>query len=154
MDGNLSTGILLDGASLSTDFYIASDAVVNKITMKFRRADGTGPFNLNLKQDGSATGGLAVGDLMGISHYGADVWQNATWSFDYSGTSNRWDVASAVANSDFFMKLNPRGQGGGSLYVDNIAVSTVPLPAAAWLFISAIAGLAGAKRLSRSKRTA
>ena len=34
------------------------------------------------------------------------------------------------------------------------AVSPVPLPAAAWLFISAIAGLAGAKRLSRSKRTA
>ena len=40
-----------------------------------------------------------------------------------------------------------RGFSGGS-------VSAVPLPAAAWLFISAIAGLAGAKRLSRSKRTA
>ena len=172
MDGNLSTGILLDGASLSTDFYIASDAVVNKITMKFRRADGTGPFNLNLKQDGSATGGLAAGEL-GISHYGADVWQNATWSFDYSGTSNFWDVALAftnletgattsdifsvaldVANSDLFTEVTPRGQGGGSVYVDNIAVSTVPLPAAAWLFISAIAGLAGAKRMARSKRTA
>lgn len=35
-----------------------------------------------------------------------------------------------------------------------INTSVVPLPAAAWLFISAIAGLAGAKRLSRSKRTA
>jgi hypothetical protein len=34
------------------------------------------------------------------------------------------------------------------------SISPVPLPAAAWLFISAIAGLAGAKRLSRSKRTA
>ena len=34
------------------------------------------------------------------------------------------------------------------------AVSAVPLPAAAWLFISAIAGLAGAKRLSRSKGSA
>jgi hypothetical protein len=33
-------------------------------------------------------------------------------------------------------------------------VSAVPLPAAAWLFISAIAGLAGAKRLSRSKGSA
>jgi hypothetical protein len=32
--------------------------------------------------------------------------------------------------------------------------SPVPLPAAAWLFISAIAGLAGAKRLSRSKGSA
>jgi len=34
------------------------------------------------------------------------------------------------------------------------AVSAVPLPAAAWLFISAIASLAGAKRLSRSKGSA
>jgi hypothetical protein len=33
-------------------------------------------------------------------------------------------------------------------------VSAVPLPAAAWLFLSAIAGLAGAKRLSRSKGSA
>jgi hypothetical protein len=32
--------------------------------------------------------------------------------------------------------------------------SAVPLPAAAWLFISAIAGLTGAKRMSRSKATA
>jgi hypothetical protein len=34
------------------------------------------------------------------------------------------------------------------------SVSAVPLPAAAWLFISAIAGLAGAKRLSGSKSNA
>ena len=98
------------------------------------------------------------------THYLAFCWQypiflllRLIWNYPsllYSGTSNRWDVASAVANSDFFMKVTPRGQGGGSLYVDNIAVSTVPLPAAAWLFISAIAGLAGAKRLSCSKRTA
>ena len=31
-------------------------------------------------------------------------------------------------------------------------LSPVPLPAAAWLFMSAIAGLAGAKQLSRSRR--
>jgi hypothetical protein len=36
----------------------------------------------------------------------------------------------------------------------SVEVSPVPLPAAAWLFISAIAGLAGAKRLSRSKGSA
>ena len=33
-------------------------------------------------------------------------------------------------------------------------VSAVPLPAAAWIFISAIAGLAGAKRMSRPKGSA
>ena len=34
------------------------------------------------------------------------------------------------------------------------SVSAVPLPAAAWLFISAIVGLTGAKRMSRSKHAA
>jgi hypothetical protein len=33
-------------------------------------------------------------------------------------------------------------------------IPPVPLPAAAWLFISAIAGLAGAKRMSRPKGSA
>ena len=97
MDGNLGAGILLDGAMLSTDFYISSDDASNKITMKFRRADGTGPFNLNLKQNGQVTGGLSVGTL-GINHYGADVWQSATWSFAYTGTSNLWDVDLSFTN--------------------------------------------------------
>jgi hypothetical protein len=47
--------------------------------------------------------------------------------------------------------------GGISIAVSGVALATpspVPLPAAAWLFISAIAGLVGAKRLSRSKSTA
>ena len=38
--------------------------------------------------------------------------------------------------------------------VTEAEISVIPLPAAAWLFISAIAGLAGAKRLSRSKGSA
>jgi hypothetical protein len=38
--------------------------------------------------------------------------------------------------------------------VTEAEISVVPLPAAAWLFISAIAGLAGAKRMSRSKGSA
>ena len=49
-------------------------------------------------------------------------------------------------------------QGEGlSLAFGGVVLATpspVPLPAAAWLFISAIAGLAGAQRMSRSKRTA
>ena len=44
MDGNFSTGILFDGAALSTDFYISSDSASNKITIKFRTAAGWGPL--------------------------------------------------------------------------------------------------------------
>ena len=160
MDGNLSTGILFDGATLSTDFYIGSDATVNKITMKFRTADGTGPFNLNLKQNGDVTGGLSVGTL-GITHYGADVWQSATWSFSYTGTSNLWDVdlsftnlvtsattsntfnnlALAVTTSDVFTEVTPKGQAGGSMYVDNIQVVAIPEPGSAALAMIGLIGL-------------
>ena len=164
MDGNLSTGILFDGATLSTDFYISSDNASNKITIKFRRADGTGPFNLNLKQNGDVTGGSSVGAL-GITHYGADVWQSATWSFAYTGTSNLWDVdlsftnlatsdttsntfnnlALAVTASDVFTEVTPKGQGGGSVYVDNIQV--VPEPTTGLLLTLGLAGLGMRRRV-------
>jgi hypothetical protein len=167
MDGNLSTGIPFDGARLSTDFYITADAAVNKITMKFRRADGTGPFNLNLKQNGEVTGGLSVGTL-GITHYGTDVWQTATWSFAYTGTSNLWDVdmsftnletsattsetfnnlALAVTTSDVFIEVTPRGQDSGTMFVDNIQVSSpVPEPTTALLLTLGLAGLGMRRRV-------
>ena len=167
MDGNLSTGILFDGATLSTDFYISSDVATNKITMKFRRADGTGPLNLNLKQNGDVTGGSSVGALA-ITHYGADVWQSATWSFAYTGASNLWDVelsftnlatgdttsdtfnnlALAVTTSDVFIEVTPRGQDSGTMFVDNIQVSSpVPEPTTALLLTLGLAGLGIRRRV-------
>ena len=170
MDGNLSTGILFDGATLSTDFYISSDAATNKITIKFRTAAGTGPFNLNLKQNGEVTGGAAVG-ILAITHYGADVWQSATWSFAYNGTSNLWDVelsftnlatndttsdtftdlALAVTASDIFTEITPKGQAPGSMYVDNIQVviaggTPIPEPNTALLLGLGLVGLAMKRR--------
>ena len=179
MDGNLSTEILFDGATLSTDFYIGSDNANNKITMKFRTAAGTGPFNLNLKQNGDVTGGSSVGAL-GITHYGADVWQSATWSFAYTGTSNLWDVdlsftnlatsditsntfnnlALAVTTSDVFTEVTPRGQAGGSMYVDNIQVASgeegsggaVPEPSTGLLLGIGLAGLGMRRRAEVARR--
>ena len=58
-----------------------------------------------------------------------------------------------VSSARFSDQVNGSSMGVTYL-ISEAAISPVPLPAAAWLFISAIAGLAGAKRLSRSKRTA
>ena len=58
---------------------------------------------------------------------------------------------------DYFgysIDVNSLGQVVDAGVINTSNASVVPLPAAAWLFISAIAGLTGAKRLSRSKRTA
>jgi hypothetical protein len=55
---------------------------------------------------------------------------------------------------DFFgysIDVNSLGQVVDAGVINTSNASVVPLPAAAWLFISAIAGLAGAKRLSRAK---
>ena len=98
---------------------------------------------------------------MGITHCSADVWQIATWSFAYTGTSNLWDVdmsftnlatsattsntfndlALAVTTSDVFTEVTPRGQALGSMYVDNIQVSAVPEPTTALLLTLGLAGL-------------
>ena len=165
MDGNFSTGIPFDGATLSTDFYISSDSASNKITMKFRTAAGWGPFNLNLKQNGDVTGGLAVGALA-INHYGSDVWQRATWSFAHTGTGNFWDVDLSFTNlktpatnsntftlelaglttSDVFTEVTPRGQSIGSMYVDNIQVSTVPEPSTGLLLTLGLTALSFRRR--------
>lgn len=68
---------------------------------------------------------------------------NVLWeSPDFGGTTQGYGLAgdsSADSDQSVHAVWSPA------------AASAVPLPAAAWLFISAIAGLAGAKRLSRSK---
>ncbi len=52
----------------------------------------------------------------------------------------------------YSIDVNSLGQVVDAGVINTSNVSVVPLPAAAWLFISAMAGLAAAKGLSRSKR--
>ena len=54
---------------------------------------------------------------------------------------------SATIRDSGFVFLNPDGTFSGQILFDLTSISQVPLPAAAWLFLSAIAGLFGMKRL-------
>ncbi len=75
------------------------------------------------------------------------------WAFD-SDPIVGLVVQEFSLGSDFFQPDTIFYAAEGVVYASWTPSSVVPLPAAAWLFISAIAGLAGAKRLTRSKRTA
>ena len=101
-----------------------------------------------------------------MNHYGSDVWQRATWSFSYTGTGNFWDVDLAFTNldtsatisntfnvelagltaSDVFTEVTPRGQSTGSMYVDNIQVSTVPEPSTGLLLTLGLTALSFRRR--------
>ena len=80
-----------------------------------------------------------------------------------TGGSGNWLPGNSAGPYDAYTAdtSSPTSPLGGFPDTDEVfavwtpaAVSAVPLPAAAWLFISAIAGLAGAKRMSRSKGSA
>jgi hypothetical protein len=83
--------------------------------------------------------------------------------FDASGSSTlSANLLSAVGldlgtEFDYFgytIDSNQLGEVINAGVINTSSASVVPIPAAAWLFISAIAGLTGAKRMSSSKRTA
>jgi len=84
-----------------------------------------------------------------FAHGGAGYAYPEVWGFF------GWEVEtdSLISSVRFSDEVNGSGMSATYL-ISEAAVSAVPLPAAAWLFISAIAGLAGAKRLSRSKGSA
>lgn len=87
-----------------------------------------------------------LGSLSDSNNAAAMLWERGDVCGFFSCASAADTVATDIEQSAF---IGP--DRGAWLYRD---VSPVPLPAAAWLFISAIAGLAGAKRLSQPKVTA
>lgn len=65
----------------------------------------------------------------------------SNWRYDYDGT----------AITSFSIATPDRSEGFASFRVNNLVVSEVPLPAAAWLFGSAVLGLGGMARRKRKQ---
>ena len=153
---NINIGALTIAGSSADGSYAVSDGVMSFSTM------GTGTLSIQ----GS------VADL-GITNQTLLSSTMDNFLYDYSN-SNMINMFTASGSSelsstllsaiglpgtgfDYFgysIDVNSLGQVVDAGVINTSNASVVPLPAAAWLFISAIAGLTGAKRLSRSKRTA
>lgn len=76
---------------------------------------------------------------MGLQAVGGEFWT--------SPGSDLSDVALSALEE--YLTVSVGGVSWG--LSDNISVSQVPLPTAAWLFLSALGGLFGVKRLLNSK---
>jgi hypothetical protein len=143
-NGNLdNTGATLGAGNLSSFTTINGDYSQDAnstllIDILGLNVSGTATLNGELKFVGSDYAGVELG-------YSFDILVANAILGEFASVSNRTINEALVWKLDY-------GLDGSS--VTATAVSAVPLPAAAWLFISAIAGLAGAKRLSRSKGSA
>ena len=143
-NGNLdNTGATLGAGNLSSFTTINGDYSQDAnstmlIDILGLNVSGTATLNGELKFVGSDYAGVELG-------YSFDILVANAILGEFASVSDRRINEALVWKLDY-------GLDGSS--VTATAVSAVPLPAAAWLFISAIAGLAGAKRMARSKRTA
>ena len=150
---NINIGALTIAGSTSDGAYAVTDGVLSF---------NTGTQNLNIQ---GSVAGLGISSQTLLSSTMDD------FSYDYSNgnTLNFFSASgSSALSTNLLSAIGLSGTGfeylaynieSNSLgQVINTGVvnttSVVPLPAAAWLFISAIAGLASAKRLSRAKGTA
>jgi hypothetical protein len=156
LDGaNINIGALTIAGSTSDGAYAVTDGVLSF---------NTGTQSLNIQ--GSVAGlGISSQTLLSstMDDFSYDYSNGNTLNFfSASGSSAlSTNLLSAIGLSgtgfDYFgysIDANSLGQVIDAGVINTSNASVVPLPAAAWLFISAIAGLAGAKRLSRAKGTA
>ena len=149
-----------DGASstaLPSEFRLGNPLWAQAIeTCTLNSGDGFGSGGLGANLFNIELGGSEQFDIVSGHGYGVHAYSLVpggtgarSISWDYADTSAYANGAYGRPNSDVAPNQFDLG-----LAISAVPVSQVPLPAAAWLFISAIAGLAGAKRMSRSKAPA
>ena len=186
MDVNFTNGISFDGATISMDFFLAPGAPGGRridFGMQIAAAgspaeavDGANfsPFAIKVRHDGQVhnSSGVANGfpndAFSDFSHFGSDVWQNATASFSFVGpnadnpsSADDWrvdltftnlvtnailsDTQTVVLNADVknqeFTQIYVRRANTGDGYADNIRVTTTVVPEPASIAIWLLMGL-------------
>lgn len=154
-----------------------SDINIGQLTLAGTTADGTYTVDSGVMSFDTGTGTISIeGSIadLGLSNQTLLTGTTGDYSYNFnsasslnffntSGSSELSTNLLGAVGLDLSTDFEYLGftidsdQFGGVVNAGVVTTSTpsaVPLPAAAWLFISAIAGLTGAKRMSRSKATA
>jgi len=84
---------------------------------------------------------LTLADVASVGDYGETIWNTFSYTFVNAGAGQMTFGVSNLGDNAFSSKL----------LIDNVSPSAVPVPAAVWLFGSALMGLFG---VSRRKSTA
>jgi len=161
-----ATGVDVSGALYDVEFLFGPCAGL------FSGCDAANDFQFSVSTDAQSAASALLSQVFIGSYENFPGSTYGCWNAYYSGCSAIIPYLSEDASGSFTgatainMRLGyldtissvtwSRDQPtfGGNTIFAKFSPSPVPLPAAAWLFISAIAGLAGAKRLSRSKGSA
>ena len=128
--------------------YSVCAACQNSTSFTFAEADNLAFELQSLDTYGVAFEGLFQfeANVTGYKNDGSTVLTTLGWFYqgnvlNYSFDSTWNDLSYVEIAVD-----NWSGSAGAGMYFDNIVVSTVPVPAAGWLFGSALAGLGWMKR--------
>lgn len=126
-----AAGITYDGAETAGDVF------------------GPGPDSVNISTGSNYDGGV-LADILGrtIPGFAAAIWSDPDGSEDPTTTYDFLFLIDSRAQLEHTV-VNPLEVPSGQLAY--LIVSEVPVPAAAWLFGSALIGMAGVRRTKRSK---
>ena len=127
----LDTGLVLNVGDLISVTVDTNDTwSAGAGAIRTGNADGLGGFSNYTTPDGSFKFGSLVGEINGV--------------FFLIGTSFN-GVAQAAGTLKLFYWDSNFADNSGSVFA-NVEVTPVPLPAAAWLFVSALVGLIALRR--------
>lgn len=146
--------------NFNVSFDIATEGLIGSANHFVVLFDTPTVRNLIFDNDGSINiANIGSGPSGVIGNYTDSTFMHIDMNFNIAG--NQWDVLinnslvySAAMDADFLrsIRFSQGAKSSGNIdynattYIDNITISAVPIPAAAWLFMSGLLALSGLSR--------